>query len=113
MPSVHNPIHNKPNSVAVFPFSADTHDDIDVLHPADVDMLIVVASLPTGAAATGVLVADDVVSSSADPVIVEPFAGRVGPPNTPDMKCPSVVFEVGVPVPFLPLFASIRTAGDN
>lgn len=66
-------------------------------------------SFPAGTAGAGVLVGVTELSSG-EPVIVDPFAGKVGPPKTPEMKWPSVVFD-GVELP--PLFEEARTEGER
>lgn len=51
-------------------------------------------------------------SLSSDPVIVDPLAGRVGPPNTPVNKGTFVVFE-GVLVWFVAACVFASREGDS
>lgn len=91
-------IQSIPNIIAAFP--ASSTEGWVILRHAEPVMLVVRGDFPAGTAGAGVLVGV-VELSSGEPVIVEPFAGRVGPPKTPDTKCPSVVFVVGGPLPIL------------
>lgn len=91
-------IQSNPNNANAFPVSSAKRRCF--ARPAPPARLVGTRELTAGAAAAGVLVGV-IDPSSGEPVIVEPFAGRVGPPNTPETKWPSDGFAGGEPVPRL------------